>query len=234
MATKKADDDRSLRRLGGGRWQTRDERFTVEPESGTWVLVDAEQTDELGLPLVRGPYKSLTDAKTAISEARTSGPAASPLAARLAQTKRDAPRSGKTTAAGRGGKAAEEKPKPPPEARWIADLSSAERARARRLIERLEAADISDAEGRVKADIVGDVPAIAGLALGRQLREIADEHRASARPDLERLIADLVDAVSSGRDRPLDVSWRLVDGDGRPINIREADLAVRTRERNSR
>jgi len=37
MAGKK-DDDASLKRLGGGRWQTRDERFTIEPESGTWVV----------------------------------------------------------------------------------------------------------------------------------------------------------------------------------------------------
>ena len=48
--------DEGLKRLGGGRWQTRDERFTIEPQSGTWVLVDAEQTDDLGLPLVRGPF----------------------------------------------------------------------------------------------------------------------------------------------------------------------------------
>ena len=70
MAAKKPEDDRSLKRLGGGRWQTRDERFTIEPQSGTWVLVDAEQTDDLGLPLVRGPFRSLTDAKAAV-EART-------------------------------------------------------------------------------------------------------------------------------------------------------------------
>ena len=31
--------DDALKRLGGGRWQTRDERFTIEPQSGTWVVV---------------------------------------------------------------------------------------------------------------------------------------------------------------------------------------------------
>ena len=62
MAAKKIDDAGSLKRLGGGRWQTRDERFTIEPQSGTWVLVDGEQTDDLGLPLVRGPFRSLTEA----------------------------------------------------------------------------------------------------------------------------------------------------------------------------
>ena len=52
MAAKKTHDQGSLKRLGGGRWQTRDERFTIEPQSGTWVIVDGEQTDDLGLPSV--------------------------------------------------------------------------------------------------------------------------------------------------------------------------------------
>jgi hypothetical protein len=47
--------EESLKRLGGGRWQTRDERFTIEPGSGTWSVVDAEETDDFGLSLVRGP-----------------------------------------------------------------------------------------------------------------------------------------------------------------------------------
>ena len=84
MAKKAADDD-SLKRLGGGRWQTRDERFTIEPESGTWVVLDAEQTDDLGLPLVRGPFGSLTAAKAAIAGARGSEPVVSPLAAKVAE-----------------------------------------------------------------------------------------------------------------------------------------------------
>src|SRR6476660_6154957 len=83
MARSAATDDSSLKRLGGGRWQTRDERFTIEPQSGTWVVVDAEQTDDLGLPLVRGPFRSLGDAKEAITGARSSPQAASPLAERL-------------------------------------------------------------------------------------------------------------------------------------------------------
>jgi hypothetical protein len=78
-----AKDDESLKRLGGGRWQTRDERFTIEPQSGTWVIVDAEQTDDLGLPLVRGPFRSLTEAKGAIGDARESKPERSPLEERL-------------------------------------------------------------------------------------------------------------------------------------------------------
>jgi uncharacterized protein YciI len=75
-------DQEPLRRLGGGRWQTRDERFTIEPGDGTWSLVDAGQTDELGLPLVRGPFRSLAAAKAAIVDARGGAAPASPLAAR--------------------------------------------------------------------------------------------------------------------------------------------------------
>jgi uncharacterized protein YciI len=77
-------DDEALKRLGGGRWQTRDERFTIEPGDGTWSLVDAVQTDELGLPLVRGPFRSLGAAKAAIAEARSGAAPASPLGARSA------------------------------------------------------------------------------------------------------------------------------------------------------
>ena len=78
----------SLKRLGGGRWETRDGRFAIEPQSGTWVIVDNEQTDELGLPLVRGPFGSLTAAKEAIDAARSEGPKASPLAERLKEARR--------------------------------------------------------------------------------------------------------------------------------------------------
>src|SRR4026209_2088309 len=75
-------DDESLKRLGGGRCRTRDERFTIEPQSGTWAVVDAEQTDDLGLPLVRGPFKSLTAAKAAIEAARGAAAPSSPLEGR--------------------------------------------------------------------------------------------------------------------------------------------------------
>src|SRR5829696_3500278 len=84
-------DDAPLKRLGGGRWRTRDERFTIEPQSGTWVVVDAQQTDDFGLALVRGPYSSLTEAKGAIAAARSSAPAASPLTERI-DRRRTAPK----------------------------------------------------------------------------------------------------------------------------------------------
>ena len=73
-----------LKRESAGRYRTADGRFGVEQSSGGWMVVDDEQTNELGLPLVRGPFASLDAARAAIEEAR-SGPApASELATRIA------------------------------------------------------------------------------------------------------------------------------------------------------
>ena len=234
-------DDAPLKRLGGGRWQTRDERFTIEPQSGTWVVVDAEQTDDFGMPLVRGPYPSLTAAKDAISGARTSEPATSPLVDRIERRKAVPPRDTKadakaatasasnrrrgatsevdtpprhrssTRATNAPSKASGREPDEPDEPGWMRDLDAAERGRARRLIARLAEDDVKDAEGLVRRDLVGDVPALAGHALGRRLAELGDD----APP---RAVAEL---LAEGRDERLGVRWRLVDGDGRPILLEQ-------------
>ena len=167
---KKIEDPGSLKRLGGGRWQSRDERFTVEPQSGTWVVLDAEQTDDLGLPLVRGPFASLTAAKAAIDAAREAKPAVSPLAAKVAEhVERPAPvptRGGRPYLARGGSLAAPppvepppvavpveppSPPPPPPEPEWIQALEPAERARAHALIEQLEEAGVVGRRGNRQA-----------------------------------------------------------------------------------
>jgi hypothetical protein len=201
-----ADKDEGLRRLGGGRWQTRDERFTIEPQSGTWVVVDAEQTDDLGLPLVRGPYKSLTAAKAAISVAREEAAPASPLKDRrpAASPEKAAKATSKTAA-----QAKKKEPAEPEEPRWFRDLEPDDRRRAARLIERLTAAGAADAEGIVRRDLVGEVPAIAAYAVQQAIEALGDDPSA----------ADVVDALSDGRDSVLGVRWRLIDGDGRPIRL---------------
>ncbi|MBA2718202.1 MAG: hypothetical protein H0U52_03015 [Chloroflexi bacterium] len=238
-APKPADDsdDAPLKRLGSGRWQTRDERFTIEPQSGTWAVVDAEQTDDFGMPLVRGPYPSLTDAKAAISTARTSAPAASPLTERIEQRKsrpgagtetaEDAPRTPKadrpdsakdtqieqapeapqTKKAARASSAKPDRKEEPVEPGWLTDLAPAERGRARRLIARLEEQDVADATAVVRRDVLGDVPAVATIAVRRRLDALGPD---AAPADVAALLAD-------GRDEGLDVRWRLVDGAGRPI-----------------
>jgi hypothetical protein len=234
MAAKAAADDSSLKRLGGGRWQTRVERFTIVPESGTWVVVDAEQTDDLGLPLVRGPFRSLGDAKDAIAIARSSPPGASPLADRIgrrktegagrqvqeeatddSKTRKGPTTGGRSPAKPEPGAAASKRmepadePEEPAEPRWFAALEPDDRRRARRLIARLEDAGARDPEGMARRDIVGEVSAVAAFAIARRL----DALGADADP------AEVAGLLAEGRDDDLGVRWRLVDDAGRPIAI---------------
>jgi ribosomal protein S18 acetylase RimI-like enzyme len=65
--------DDKLKRERAGTYRTGDGRFTVEQSSSGWLLLDEEQADELGLPLARGPFVTLDEARAAIAAAR-SGP----------------------------------------------------------------------------------------------------------------------------------------------------------------
>ncbi len=198
-----ADKDEGLKRLGGGRWQTRDERFTIEPQSGTWAVVDAEQTDDLGLPLVRGPFGSLGAAKEAIAAARDTDAPASPLKDRKPKP---APEASRSTVSKTAKAKAQKEPEEP---RWLRDLDPAERRRATRLIERLTEAGASDPEGMVRRDVVGEVPTVAAFAVTRQIRALGPKATTGA----------IAGALSDGRDAALGVRWRLVDADGREIRL---------------
>jgi len=68
------DTPEKLKRERAGTYVTADRRFTVEQTSSGWLLLDAEQANELGLPLARGPYPTLDDARAAITEARSGPP----------------------------------------------------------------------------------------------------------------------------------------------------------------
>jgi hypothetical protein len=202
----KPADETTLKRLGGGRWQTRDERFTIEPQSGTWVVVDATQTDDLGLPLVRGPFGSLTAAKAAIEGARTSEPAISPLAAQVEEHRR------KPVAAAKP--APKPPPKPvepaaPPEPTWIRDLKPEERRRAHALMDRLTAAGVLEGEELARQEIVDHEAAVAAYAIERA---IAARGPGATPAEVRAILAD-------GEDIQLGVEWRLVDAEGRQINI---------------
>lgn len=215
MAATKATDEEGLRRLGGGRWQTRDERFTIEPQSGTWAIVDAEQTDELGLPLVRGPYPTLTAAKAAIADARGSAAPTSPLKDRPRAVPKASGSPSTASPSGTAKKAA--KPKDaegPEEPRWFRDLEPDGRRRAAKLIDRLTAAGVEDAENLVRRDLVGEVPAVAAHAIARAVRELGDDPSP----------ADIAELLSEGRDTGLGVRWRLVDEDGRAIRLERSDF----------
>jgi L-amino acid N-acyltransferase YncA len=118
---KAAVDPAALRRTAPGQYATGDGRFAVDQESaGTWVVVDNEQTNELGLPLVRGPFATLNAAKAAVVAAREGPAPASPLERRLEErTASTPPRRPTGRAASRTGrprppKAAPPKETPPP------------------------------------------------------------------------------------------------------------------------
>ncbi len=213
-------DDGSLKRLGDGRWQTRDARFSIEPQSGTWAVVDAEQMDELGLPLVRGPFGSLNAAKDAIAAAREAGPAVSPQASRLAESpakpSRPAPRppAPKQAQAKVDARPAHVRaPEKPREPRWFRGLEPAEKRRARELIGRLTRSGVADPGGLARRDIVGHIPAVAALAVNRAIQALGPE----ATP------VEVARRLALGRDAVLDVRWRLVDGEGRPIGPESLD-----------
>jgi hypothetical protein len=204
----------SLKRLGGGRWESRDGRFAIEPQSGTWVVVDTMQTDDLGLPLVRGPFGSLTAAKEAIEGARQAGPAESPLAERIRLAARAEPRKPKAAGKAAASKpSTPDKPERPPESKWLRDLEPADRLRAFQLIERLDGLHLVDAEEIARAEIAGDQPAVARLALERSLRKVMASTQTPA-----GAVRAAVEAILAGKDRELGVSWRLVDDRGRPLD----------------
>jgi hypothetical protein len=212
-----ADD--SLKRLGGGRWETRDGRFAIEPQSGTWVVVDTSQTDDLGLPLVRGPFGSLTAAREAIEAARQAGPAESPLAERIRQAgppgQASQPTSSDAKGGRRTGKASPDPkpPSPPPEPKWLRDLAPASHRQATELIKRLADLGIDKPEAVARAEIADGRPALARLALERRLRALVTDGKQPA-PAVRATVA----AILRGSDRELGARWHLVDENDRPID----------------
>lgn len=78
MPAKPPESEDTLKRERAGTYRTRDGRFTVEQSSSGWLVYDAEQTDELGLPLARGPFPTLDGAKAALGEARTAAAPSAP------------------------------------------------------------------------------------------------------------------------------------------------------------
>jgi hypothetical protein len=226
----------SLKRLGGGRWETRDGRFAVEPQSGTWVIVDNEQTDELGLPLVRGPFGSLTAAREAIEAARSEGPKASPLAERLelargsgsgASTATKTAEPLKTTQPSKTRavspppateppfeppEAPPPAPEPPPEPRWLRELEPADRRRARDLVARLERMGVEDPERVVRSEVADREPALARIAIERAVNRAVHGSK-----DASAAVHAAVRVILRGADVELGVGWKLVDDDGRRI-----------------
>ena len=234
----------SLKRLGGGRWETRDGRFQIEPQSGTWVIVDTAQTNEFGLPLVRGPYPSLTAAKLAIETARDEGPVTSPLAERLEVAANAVPEREPTALTSKRMDKVKAEPTKPG-----ADRPDAVRPEA----ERPEADEAASAEpeaapqpapeplwlrqlkpiSRQRArDLIEQLESLGfddAEAIARS--EIADgapaivraairrqvERATKGSPSVDAAVAVAMDVLMSGEDEELGVGWGLVDDRGRPI-----------------
>jgi GNAT superfamily N-acetyltransferase len=121
MAKATKVDPAALKRESPGTYRTGDGRFTVQEASGRWMLLDAEEQDELGLPLTRGPFDTLADAKAALSDARSAPAPTSELRARLRERPRaERPGGARRTGHGRGREAPPDvepvtrKPEPPP------------------------------------------------------------------------------------------------------------------------
>jgi hypothetical protein len=226
-----SDKPEALKRIGGGRWETRDGRFQIEPQSGTWVIVDTTQTNEFGLPLVRGPYPSLTAAKAAIESARDEGPVTSPLAARIERAPKAEPARSKRTDSAttedetpQGETEAQEpealdlEPESAPEPLWLRNLKPVGRQRARDLIEKLTALGIEGAEGIAREEIAEGHPALARYALAERVRAAMDGKRSVASA-VEAVVAVIV----SGEDEDLGVGWGLVDDRSRAIDRIDLD-----------
>src|SRR5215216_3539643 len=69
-----ADPD-SLVRQSAGTYTSGDGRFEVRQSDKSWFLIDSQQTDELGQPLLHGPFASMKAAREAIPDARNVEPA---------------------------------------------------------------------------------------------------------------------------------------------------------------
>jgi GNAT superfamily N-acetyltransferase len=107
-------DDSKLRRETAGRYRTADDRFTVEQSSGRWLVTDAGQTNELGLPLIRGPFATLEDARTALAAARSDPTPTSRLAARIAGLPKAGPGAPRASRSSVRGDATDAAPRPAP------------------------------------------------------------------------------------------------------------------------
>jgi hypothetical protein len=70
VARQQDGDTLKLKRERAGRYVTADGRFAVEGDAaGAWYLIDSERQNELGLPLVQGPFPTIDVARQAVAEA---------------------------------------------------------------------------------------------------------------------------------------------------------------------
>jgi GNAT superfamily N-acetyltransferase len=107
-------DPSKLKRESAGRYASGDGRFSVEQSSGGWMVSDAEQSNELGLPLVRGPFATLDEVRTAMEGARRGPAPISSLTDRIAARRASAKAAAKRAPTGAAAKTPPPRPEPPP------------------------------------------------------------------------------------------------------------------------
>ena len=214
------------KRAEAGKYRSSDDRFTIRSEGPSrWFITDDEELDELGLARTVGPYDTLDDAKAAADARRSEGPAASPLAERIAKDAKPA----KADGAAKRTKAVPEpksKPAPPPKT-WLDKLEDDDRdaaRRARRLISALEGEGIADADALVRRDMLGGQPVVAARLLAR---DILDAVGKSTKP--ESVIEAVAEVLGSSKARRSLPGWELVERDGptdepRVIRLVPSDL----------
>lgn len=176
-----ADPDKLVRETAG-RHRTGDGRFVVEGGSASgWFIADAEQADELGLPLLRGPFGTLDEARAAIASARAA-PAPKAPARRKPKHPPDRPRARPAELdAERKARRPAGKPELETPPSWLDGLSDADQRRVvEQLLSALHSAGFADADALVRRDFDSDRALVVGRLLAERAgREAAESWRAS-------------------------------------------------------
>lgn len=194
--TDASPDPDKLVREEAGTYHTADGRFEARETAGEWFLVDAEQTNEFGQELIRGPFATLKALRAAIPGAREAKASRLRTRARLA-TRRGPP---------------EVEPPPPPPS-WIDGLSRADAARVRLLIRALEGEGVADADAIVHRDREGLFPTVAATLIQRRLDALVDDLPEKARRparDLIRRAVEVLTDAGTGLPEPLP-GWSVVE-----------------------
>ena len=162
MAPEKNDE--SLRRLGGGRWQTRDGRLRSSRRAGRGSSSTGSRPTISDFRSCVARSSRSPSARAAVEDAREGPIPESPLADRI--KKAGSPKKGKA------GSAEPKKLEKPAEPRWLTELSKSERERAERLLAVLVGWGLSDAEEVVRDDLDRGSPALARLAIARAVEKM--------------------------------------------------------------
>jgi hypothetical protein len=208
------DPDRLLRQKAGG-YQTADERFVVQGSASRWFLTDQQQTDELGQPLIHGPYANLDDLKASLRDARRQRVKGAPRLRVISGTGDAAPaestgkRGRKAAASARDSRASA----PPPAQTWLDELPATDARRMRAMIRALEREGVDKAEQLVHRDRDGVLPAVATQLIEWRLEALVAElpkaERSAARATIQRVVEILtVDGTHVASPLP---RWLLVE-----------------------